>query len=289
MARKAAHIFTLLRPKQWTKNLLLLAGLIFSANLFQFPLLCRSLLALLSFCLLSSCVYIINDIVDSEEDRRHPQKQHRPLAAGIISKKEAYIVIAILLPLAVGLAWWINTYFLLLAAAYFLLSLVYIMRLKYLVILDVFSIAFGFLLRALAGGAAIHVEISPWLLVCTLFLALFLALTKRRQESVNLDENLSMRRSVLEHYPLTYLDQLISIVTAATILAYSFYTFTASQSPLFMLTIPFVIYGIFRYLYLVHKEMLGESPEEVLLSDTPLIVNILLWVTISILILYSIS
>ena len=289
MARKAAHILTLLRPKQWTKNLLLLAGLIFSANLFQFPLLYLSLVALLSFCLLSSCVYIINDIADLEEDRRHPKKQRRPLAAGLITKSDANIVLAVLLPLAAGLAWWINTYFLLLAAVYFLLSLVYILRFKYMVILDVFSIAFGFLLRALAGGAAIQVEISPWLLVCTLFLALFLALTKRRQEAINLDKNISLRRSVLEHYPLPYLDQLISIVTAATILAYSFYTFTAGQSTLFMLTIPFVIYGIFRYLYLVHKEMLGESPEEVLLSDTPMIVNILLWVIISIILLYFIG
>ena len=280
------HIFLLLRPKQWTKNLLLFAGLIFSMNLFQLTLLYQSLIAFISFCLLSSCVYIINDMVDIKEDRQHPKKQHRPLAAGKVGLKQVIAVLTALLIISLYLAWSVNTLLLLLGVVFFALCLAYSLWFKYMVILDVFAIALGFLLRAVAGGVAINVDISPWFLVCTLLLSLFLALTKRRQESINLESNGTLHRKVLEHYPIQYLDQLISIVTAATILAYSLYTFTASNSNLFMLTIPFVIYGIFRYLYLVHKEQLGENPEEILLQDKPTIINISLWVLLSIFILY---
>lgn len=286
MSFRAIDILLLLRPRQWTKNLLLFAGLIFSLNLFQLTLLYNSLIAFISFCLLSSCVYIVNDIVDIEDDRKHPKKRHRPLAAGKIGIRQAVAVLIILLIISLFLAWSIHPLLLILAIVFFALCLTYSLWIKYMVILDVFAIAFGFLLRAAAGGVAINVDISPWLLVCTLLLSLFLALTKRRQESVNMKDNGKWYRKVLEQYSVQYLDQLISIVTAATILAYSFYTFTASRSPLFMLTIPFVIYGIFRYLYLVHNEKLGENPEEILLSDIPTIVNIILWVLVSILILY---
>lgn len=277
----------LLRPKQWTKNLLLFAGLLFSLNLFQGGLIRISLIAFVSFCLLSSCVYIINDIIDIEEDKKHPQKRHRPLAAGTVGIGQALIVLIALLGISLFLAWQINTLFLILGLVYFVLCLAYSLWLKYTVILDVFAIALGFLLRTAAGGVAIDVEISPWLLICTLLLSLFLALTKRRQESINLGDSSMWRgRMVLAHYPIPYLDQLISIVTSATILAYSLYTFTASRSSLYMLTIPFVIYGIFRYLYLVHNEKLGENPEEILLADWPTIINIVLWVLATILILY---
>lgn len=286
MSFRAIDILLLLRPRQWTKNLLLFAGLIFSLNLFQLTLLYNSLIAFISFCLLSSCVYIVNDIVDIEDDRKHPKKRNRPLAAGKIGIRQAVAVLIILLIISLFLAWSLNTLFLILGIIFFALCLTYSLWIKYMVILDVFAIAYGFLLRAAAGGVAINVEISPWLLVCTLLLSLFLALTKRRQESVNMKDNGKWYRKVLEQYSVQYLDQLISIVTAATILAYSLYTFTASRSPLYMVTIPFVIYGIFRYLYLVHNEKLGENPEEILLSDIPTIVNIILWVLVSILILY---
>lgn len=286
MSSRAVQFFFLLRPKQWTKNLLLFAGLIFSGNLFQLDLLWESLLAFASFCLLSSCAYIINDMADINEDRQHPRKQHRPLAAGRVGMKQAAAVLMLLLVLALALAWSVNLPFLGLGVAFLFLCLTYSVWLKKMVILDVFAIALGFLLRAVAGGVAIDVDISPWFLVCTLLLSLFLALTKRRQEALNLENNGVAHREVLEHYPVQYLDQLISIVTAATILAYSLYTFTASQSPFFMLTIPFVIYGIFRYLYLVHKKKLGENPEEILLYDRPLQLNILLWIVLSVIILY---
>lgn len=286
MSFRAIDVITLLRPKQWTKNLLLFAGLLFSVNLFQTNLLYNSLLAFVCFCLLSSGVYIINDIVDMAEDRMHPRKRHRPLAAGRIAVRQAAMLLIIILIVSLYLAWRVSTPLLICGTAFFLLCLAYSLWLKRVVILDVFAIALGFLLRAVAGGVAIGVHISPWFLICTLLLSLFLALTKRRQESINLENNGIGHRQVLEHYPLQYLDQLISIVTAATILAYSLYTFTANHSPFFMLTIPFVIYGIFRYLYLVHKEQLGESPEDILLGDKPLLINIFLWVLLSIVILY---
>ena len=285
-ARQAAAYLLLLRPKQWTKNLLLFAGLIFSYNLFQLPLVIAATLAFLIFCMLSGCVYIINDLLDIEEDKKHPWKKYRPLAAGIIGTRQALIYLIVLLLISLSLAWSINALFFLTALAYFALVVSYSLWLKFLVILDVFAIAFGFLLRALAGAVAIAVSISPWFLVCTLLLSLFLALTKRRQEAVTLAHNGLEHRKVLQHYPLQYLDQLISIVTAATIIGYSLYTFTASQSDLFMLTIPLVIYGIFRYLYLVHNKDLGESPDEVLLQDRPLQGAVLLWVLASVLILY---
>jgi len=281
-----AAVIALLRPKQWIKNLLLFAGLIFSSNLFQLSLLYSSIVAFISFCLLSSCVYIINDIVDIEADKRHSKKQNRPLAAGKVSIRQAVVVFIGLFTLSLFGAWSINTSLLFIGILYFVLVSSYSYWLKNIVILDVFAVAFGFLLRAVAGGVAINVKISPWFLLCTLLISLFLALTKRRQESIILEDNGITHRKVLEHYPLSYLDQLISIVTAATILAYSLYTFTASQSEYFMLTIPFVIYGIFRYLYLVHNKELGESTEEILLKDKPLLINVLIWVLLSISLLY---
>ena len=285
ITQQLCDLVLLLRPKQWTKNLLLFAGLIFSYNLFQLALVMDALIAFISFCLLSGCVYIINDLMDIKEDRMHPQKKERPLAAGKVGSKQAGVLLAGLLVLSFALAWSINILFLVMALIYFTLTLSYSLWLKYIVIIDVFTIAFGFLLRAVAGAVAIEVSISPWFFVCTLLLSLFLALTKRRQESINLTNNGVEIRKVLEHYPVQYLDQLISIVTASTILGYSLYTFTASQSDLFMLTIPFVIYGIFRYLYLVHNKNMGESPDEVLLKDKPLLLNIALWVIISVIIL----
>ena len=275
----------LLRPKQWTKNLLLFAGLVFSYNLFHLPLVIYAVMAFISFCLLSGCTYILNDIIDIQEDRIHPRKKNRPLAAGKITVKQAVLGMIVLLILALALAWLVNPLFFIVGLFYFAFTVSYTLWLKYIVILDVFAIAFGFLLRALAGAVAIEVTISSWFLICTLLLSLFLALTKRRQESVNLANNGVEHRKVLAHYPVQYLDQLISIVTASTIIAYSLYTFLDGHSGLFMLTIPFVVYGIFRYLYLVHNKNMGESPDEVLLKDKPLIINILLWVVVSIIIL----
>lgn len=274
-------ILILLRPKQWIKNLLVFAGLIFSFSFVDLYLVFMAVVAFISFCLLSSSAYIINDIIDVKEDRLHPRKKMRPIASGVINSRVGAFISVIFLLISLLLAWQINLFFFLSSFSYYILTVSYSIWLKHIVIIDVFAIAFGFFIRALAGAFAIDVSISPWFLICTLLLSVFLALTKRRQESIGLAENSTNHRKVLEHYPLPYLDQLISIVTASTIMAYSLYTFTDSHSELFMLTIPFVVYGIFRYLYLVYKLELGESPEEVLLRDKPMIFNLLLWVLVS--------
>ncbi len=271
-----------MRPKQWSKNLLLFAGLIFSFSFTDFFLLSASIFAFVSFCLFSSATYIINDIIDVNEDRLHPRKKYRPIASGAVQPKLAIFLSFTLALTAFFIAWQISILFFISGSAYFLLTLSYSVWLKHFVIIDVFAIASGFFIRAIAGAFAVDARVSSWFLICTFLLSLFLALTKRRQESIKLAENGSNHRKVLEHYPVPFIDQLISIVTASTVIAYSLYTFTNSHSELFMITIPFVVYGIFRYLYLVHKQDLGESPEEVLLTDKPLIINILLWVISSV-------
>jgi 4-hydroxybenzoate polyprenyltransferase len=276
----------MLRPKQWTKNLLLFAGLVFSQNLFNTPLLLKTVLAFGVFCLLSGSVYILNDIHDLAEDRKHYKKRSRPLASGRLGVREALVIFFILAVISFYLAFNLGIPFLAAAVLYFLLVFSYSLWFKHIVIIDVFAVAVGFLLRAVAGGVVIGVRISPWLLICTLLLALFLALTKRRHEYMVMENNGKEHRRVLADYSVAYLDQLVSIVTASTIMAYSLYTFTASSTEYLMLSIPFVIYGIFRYLFLVHKREMGGSPEDVLLKDKPLIVNIILWVAVCVVILY---
>ncbi len=279
---KLKGVALLLRPKQWSKNLLLFAGLIFSYSFIDITLTFASIMGFIAFCILSSSAYIINDMLDVNEDRLHPRKKTRPIAAGVVSSQLGAFISIVLLLSSLLIAWQINLLFFLGCIFYYFLTVSYSIWLKHIVIIDVFSIALGFFIRALAGAFAVEVSISSWFLICTFLLSLFLALTKRRQESVSLAGNGTSHRKVLEHYPILYLDQLISIVTASTIIAYSLYTFTDSQSELFMLTIPFVVYGIFRYLYLVYKQDLGERPEEVLLKDIPMIANIILWVMVSI-------
>lgn len=279
-------VMKILRPRQWTKNFFLFAGLVFSQNLFNSPMFFRVLFAFGVFCLLSGSAYIINDIIDVNEDRKHYIKRNRPLAAGQISIKQAVRAFFVILGVSLSGAFVLGKAFLLVSILYFFLVAGYSLWFKHFVIIDVFAVAFGFLLRAVAGGVVIGVRISPWLLICTLLLALFLALIKRRHEYLVLENNGTEHRRVLADYSIGYLDQLISIVTASTIMAYSLYTFTAGRSEYFMLSIPFVIYGIFRYLFLVHKRDMGGSPEDVLLQDRPFIVNICLWVLVCVAILY---
>ena len=275
-----------LRPKQWTKNFFLFAGLVFSQNLFNPPMFFRVLFAFGVFCLLSGSAYIINDIIDVDEDRKHYIKRNRPLASGQISKKQAVCAFFVILAVSLSGAFLLGKAFLLVSILYFFLVAGYSLWFKHFVIIDVFAVAFGFLLRAVAGGVVIGVRISPWLLICTLLLALFLALVKRRHEYLILENNGTEHRRVLADYSIGYLDQLISIVTASTIMAYSLYTFTAERSEYFMLSIPFVIYGIFRYLFLVHKRGMGGSPEDVLLQDKPFIINVCLWAVVCVVILH---
>ncbi len=270
-----------LRPKQWTKNAFLFAAVVFDRKLTQWPAVLRTFEGFVLFCLLSGAVYLLNDIVDREADRQHPRKRHRPIASGRLPLPVAWAA-AVALPLGVlPLALAIEPGFGLIALTYYLLMLAYSFVLKHIPLVDVFAIAAGFVLRVAAGTQLIQVErFSPWLYVVTVMLALFIALGKRRAEIALLEHNAQAHRRVLEGYTLPFLDRLITITSTATIMAYSLYTFSAPNLPenhAMMLTIPFVLYGIFRYMYLVYVENMGGAPEEALLQDRPLQLTVLLW------------
>jgi len=274
-----------MRPRQWTKNLLLFAGLLFAEKLGDLPRVWLNLLAFLSFCLISGAVYIYNDLRDVEEDRLHPRKRHRPIASGKLPVAVAtwWMLSAALLGLV--LAFWIRPAFGGLAIAYLALSLVYSLGAKYIVILDVFLIAAGFVLRALAGAVAIDVHISGWLLACTTMLSLFLGFCKRRHELVLLGEEAVNHRATLGEYSVVLLDQFIAIASSATIITYALYTIqsaTAAQHENLKYTIPLVMYGVFRYLYLVYRKDLGGAPEQVLLEDRGIQATILLWIAVAV-------
>ncbi|MHB1394387.1 MAG: decaprenyl-phosphate phosphoribosyltransferase [Clostridia bacterium] len=261
----------LLRPKQWIKNLFIFAALMFSKNIDKLPYTMADSYAFLCFCITSATVYIFNDMLDIEKDRKHPRKRGRPLAAGVISKKEAQILMAFMLPAAIAASFMLNYSFGIIVLIYLLNNLLYTLYVKQLVILDAMSIALGFILRVAGGALAINVLISPWLLLCTFLLALFLGFSKRRNELLVLQEDAQSHRMILEHYSLDFIDNMLSIVTSSTLISYSLYTFFASDDKYSMVTILFVLYGIFRYQYLIYNKKLGESPEEIVLTDKPLL------------------
>lgn len=280
-----------MRPKQWIKNLFVLAPIIFSKTLFVYPLNVKAFMAFAIFCAVSGCIYLVNDIADREEDQRHPVKRLRPIASGATSPYFAAAVAALLLFISFISGYHMGAYFFIIMAIYFLINLVYSTFLKHVVLLDVFVIALGFVLRVVGGGVAIDVELSSWLLLCTLLIALFLAMCKRRHELVLLEEEASTHRKILEEYSPYFLDQLIAVVTASTLVTYALYTMSEEVYIKFgsnnlKYTIPFVLYGIFRYLYLVHQKNKGGSPTEIMMSDLPMLVNIGLWVLVVGLVLY---
>jgi 4-hydroxybenzoate polyprenyltransferase len=280
-----------LRPMQWTKNLFVAAALIFAKKVFDVPLLLRTLAAFAVFCLLSGAHYIVNDVLDAEEDRLHPRKSRRPIAAGRIGRSEAVVLSAGLAVLSLVAADLLSPAFFAAAAAYVLLQLAYSIRLKHVVILDVFVVAMGFVLRVVAGGLVISVPISPWLLLCTMLLALFLAMSKRRHELLLLEGDAARHRRSLEEYSFRLLDQMISVVTASTVIAYCLYTVSEETVRKFgtdrlIYTAPFVLYGIFRYLYLIHQKDQGGSPEELIVKDKPLLIAIVLWIASIVTIIY---
>ncbi len=272
---------SMFRPQQWSKNLLVVAALLFAAEA-HVPRLCYlAFLAFGAFCLASSGVYVLNDVLDREADRAHPRKRSRPVASGLIRPASATLIAVLLLCAGLVLMSFTTTAALACLCAYLLLQAAYSVILKHIVILDVMSIAAGFVLRAVAGAYAIDVQISPWLLICTVLLALFLGLSKRRSELLASPDP-QLHRQVLGDYSPGFLDQLIAIVTSCTVLSYVLYTFSEQTmkkfpSHLMPLTSPFVLYGIFRYLYLVHQKSRGEEPEALLMRDVPLLTNILLW------------
>ncbi len=285
------EIIKSLRPYQWTKNLFVFAPLIFSQNIFNVPLVITSLFAFAVFCVLSGAVYIWNDMRDVEEDRLHPIKSKRPLASGRLGKGPAAGAFVFFSVLGLGCALLLDFTFFILALGYVLLQILYSTWLKHVVILDVLLIAAGFILRVSAGGVVIAVDVSEWLLICMFLLALFLALSKRRHELVLLEENASNHRPILQEYSPYLLDQMISVVTASTVVAYCLYTISDATVAKFgssrlIYTVPFVLYGIFRYLYLIHKKGGGGSPESIILKDKPFLAGILLWIISAVIILY---
>lgn len=271
-------LFRLLRPKQWTKNLLLFAALLFSFEEIRAETILATLLGFILFSFVAGCVYILNDFVDRDRDRQHPVKKYRPMASGQVNPSHALLFGIILLILSVGTAFMMNPLFGVLCIVYFLLNVSYSFVLKHLVILDMMTIAAGFVLRAIAGGVLIHVPFTPWFLICTMLLSLFLAIGKRRNELTLLEGNTGSHRKVLDNYSITLLDQFNTIVTTATIISYSLFTFTSDRTIHLMWTIPLVIYGMFRYLYLIHMKNQGGSPDRVLFEDKPILITVILYV-----------
>jgi 4-hydroxybenzoate polyprenyltransferase len=287
----AVSLLVSLRPGQWTKNLFVFAGLLFSLKLFEPRAIATAVEAFVIFCALSGIVYLLNDVLDRESDRRHPAKCTRPIAAGDLSVAAALAAAALVGALALIAAFSLSWQFGIVATAYVGLQALYSASLKHIVILDVLTIAIGFVLRAVAGAVVLDVMISHWLLVCMILLALFMALAKRRHELVLLADGAASHRPILGEYSAYLLDQMIAVVTASTLIAYIFYTISPETEQKFGttwlgLTIPFPLYGIFRYLYLVHKRELGGSPADLLLNDRPLLACVTFWVLAVVLIIY---
>jgi 4-hydroxybenzoate polyprenyltransferase len=274
-----------LRPRQWTKNLLLFAGIIFAAKLGDLTRWVEAFAVFVAYCAASSASYLVNDVRDAEHDRAHPVKRARPIARGELSPRVAEAVAGLLVVLALALVVPLGLSSVLLLAAFFALQAGYTLALKHVVLLDVMTIGGLFVVRAAAGAAAVAVRISPWLLLCTALLALFLALAKRRGELVLVGAEATPGRPVLEGYSLALVDQLVTVVAASTVISYCLYSFTARDSKAMMVTIPFVLFGVFRYLLLMHRRDLGEEPEEVLLRDVPILVCIAGWATCAAIIL----
>jgi 4-hydroxybenzoate polyprenyltransferase len=284
VALPAAYL-RLARPKQWTKNGFVLAGVVFSGEALEASSLVAVLLAFVAFCALSGAVYAANDILDVEEDRKHPTKRSRPVASGEISTRVAVVYAALLAAGGLTLAFFVDFGVGLGGLAYLLLQAVYTPVLKHVAVLDVMSISAGFVIRALAGVEAVGAHISPWLVVCTGLLTLFLGFSKRRYELFVLGEGAVAHRKNLRDYSVEMLDQMMNIMVAATIIAYTMYTFFAYNRSYMMVSIPIVVYGIFRYLLLVHRDG-GGDPDTLLLSDRPLQITLLLWLVVVMTVIY---
>ena len=273
-----------MRPHQWYKNLVLFVSIIFSLNIRNLQMWSIAILAFFVFCLISGGEYIINDIIDREKDRNHPKKQKRPIASGMLKLNHALLFAIILIIGGLIASYFINIQFMILSISYILLILLYSLILKHIIIVDMLVISIGFVIRAIAGGVAINVFVSPWLIVCTFLVALFLAIAKRRHELVLLGDEGKNHRKILSEYSTMVLDQMMSIATAALIISYSMYTFL-SNNYYMMLTIPFAIYGIFRYLLLVHLSNFG-GEAEMLFKDRGMQICIALWGVTAIGVLY---
>lgn len=271
-----------LRLRQWAKNLFVLAPLVFGRQLGSPDVLVRGLLAFLAFCFASSAVYLMNDVRDREEDRKHPLKRLRPIAAGTLGVGTAVAATVVLAATALAAAWYLGGSFSVVLGSYLLLNLLYTFRLKHVVILDVMSISLGFVLRVMGGAEATGLEVSSWLLLCTIFLSLFLAFSKRRHELTLLSGAATEQRKVLDQYSPAFLDQMINVVTASSVVSYALYavapeTVEKYHTQHLVYTIPMVLFGIFRYLYLMYQKPGAKNPTEAILEDPPFLINILVW------------
>lgn len=280
-----------MRPKQWVKNLFVLPPLIFAQSLRDPQMLLQAGIAFVVFCALASSIYLLNDIMDRERDRLHPLKKFRPIASGELKVGTAVVAMIVVALTALAGSWYLGLDFLIVAAVYLVINLLYSTGLKKVVIIDVLIVGMGYVLRVLAGGMAIDVEVSSWLLLCTIFMALFLTFSKRRHELVLLDESAAAQREVLGHYSPAFLDQMMNVVTASTLMSYALWTTAPETTAKFggatlVYTVPFVLFGIFRYLYLTYQVNDERNPTESMLSDLPFLLNLALWGVAVLLILY---
>jgi len=284
----------LLRPQQWIKNLFIFAGLFFSLQFHHIESVLTDVYAFFIFCILSSGIYALNDIIDYEEDRSHPIKRKRPIAAGRVKRKNAVIIAVLLIIGALIFAYLLDHKFFYIGLIYVIMMVVYSIKVKQIVILDILFVAMGYVLRAIAGAVAIRVEISSWLLLCTLLLSLFIVVSKRRTEFITLGQEAIRHRKILLQYSVDLLNQMIAIVTSACIVSYCLYTLAPETVAKFhtrdlIFTVPFVIYGIFRYLYLTYKKLETDIPEKVLFADIPLQICLLSWIIVCLLILINVN
>lgn len=286
-----AGLFWTMRPWQWTKNVMVFAALVFDGKLLQPELVLRTLVVFGCFCLISSGVYIMNDLVDIEKDQEHPIKSGRPLASGLLRPGLAIFGAATMLLVGLASAFWLNGWVGLVCIIYLAQNVAYSFYLKHIVIIDVMVLSLGFLLRVIAGGVAVDVQqFSPWLYVCVTLLALFLGFGKRRHELVLLEDNAVNHRASLGEYNLVLIDQIMALVTTSTLITYTLYSFDSHTALVtdgrMLITVPFVFYFIVRYLYLIHVRHLGGAPDELLFKDRPLLVNTLLWAAAVVALLY---
>ncbi len=280
----------ILRPKQWIKNFFVLVPLVFSQHLFDYTFTWIAVQSFIAFSIVSSIVYIVNDIFDVESDRNHPTKKMRPVASGAISKQNAWIYAGLLLAVVYLISYRMNTGFNLLLLSYLVINFLYSIRLKHVVLIDLFIIAAGFMLRVIAGGVSIDVEISSWLILTTMFISLFIAVMKRRSELENQGDKVNTRK-VLESYSYSYIDQISSVAATAVIVCYALYTMSDRTVMVFntdklIYTTPFVVFGIFRFMFLVHLNQKGENTSEIITGDAPTLINLLLYITTVLLIIY---
>ena len=279
-------LLKLMRPKQWVKNGFLFATLLFSGNLFNIDLFALCVIGCILFSLTASCVYIINDIGDREKDRKHPKKCRRPLASGAVSVPQVVVLLAVLLIISFGASVMLNIWFAAVLLVYFVFNIFYSYILKHIAIVDVISVSVSYVLRVVAGAVIISCPLSPWILVCTFALALLIAIQKRRGELVSVTEGKSEGRRVLSYYSLDLLRDMAVCMGAVTITAYCLYTFQADVSAYMVLTVPFVIFGLLRYMLLAGTSGIGETPEEIVIRDKPMLVDMVFWATSCVIIIY---